>query len=337
MANLGQGAKGALGGAAAGAAFGPVGIGAGALLGGLGGLFGGGGGAEVDKSLYDLPGYGQREGQYQDLYGEGGSRGAFTSSGAQLGAEAMGGFRNQQGDLANMLWRRARGEESLAAEQARQSAQTGIAQQQALAAGARGVGAAGAQRMAAQNAANITSGLAGTSAAARLAESQAAAGALGGVLQGARGQDIAALTENARLAQQNNQFNVGAQYQNRSMNDALRLQALQGSLSNAQLQQMGMMGYSRDSLGQANQPGFGDMLLGQGMNAFGGVIQNYMNRPQPGAGPGGIPLPYGAIGGGQGVGMGMGGGAYSSLSPGAWRGNPADGLGGGPGWSGGNW
>ena len=194
-----------------------------------------------------------------------------------------GQFRGQQSALANMLQEQAMGRgPSLAGEQARQVGQQGIAAQGAMASGARGPMAGLAQRNAAANSANITSGLAGTAAQARLGEILAARQQLAGVLQGARGQDL----QGQGMWQQNQQFNVGANQNQQGLN------------------QSGVLGAYGLTLGAqqaaANQPSNFDRAMNFGANLGGAYIMGGVGRGGGGSGSGGdfgVPRDGGYIGG----------------------------------------
>ena len=180
-----------------------------------------------ERSSYDLPGAAAREQRLLSAAEEARRRGAPQ---AQESA-----FRQSQSDLAEALARQARGEgPSLAEMQLRQATDRGIAQQQALAQSAAPGQAAMAQRLAAQQAGQMSSGLAGQSAMARLQEQQAAQGMLGNLLQGARGQDL-----------QRGLANVGFGLQSRGMNDQAFADLLRQEAENARAQQAGGMGYEQ--------------------------------------------------------------------------------------------
>lgn len=245
--------------------------------------------AGVDRNNFNVPGYQGREDELKGLQYQLGNRGALQAQGGAIGPYAQsgeGGFRQDQGALAAMLMRQAQGQDSMAAQQLRQYADQNIAQQQALAASARpGMGAM-ASRMAAQNAGRINQGLAGQTEMAQIAERLGASQALGGVLQGARGLDVnqsqfnagmtnQQLLEQARLQQQNNQFNVGA-YQNQTgMNDAAIMEMLRQRNQLAQLQQQGGMGYEQVRAGKfgaaTNVPSFDEMFLSGASNLGAGL------------------------------------------------------------------
>lgn len=224
-----------------------------------------------------------RIGQFQTA----GQMWANPADAVQQQNAAMSGFRGDQAQLADVLRRQMMGQDSLSAAQLRQSTDRNLAQQQAMAASARPGGGAMAARMAMQNAGRINQGLAGQQAMAGIAERQAAAQGLGGVLQGARGLDEALAQfnagqgnqlgmfnagqlnqirqfnagqgnqlgqfnasqmnqralEQARMRQQNQQFNVGATQNQTQMNQQAYLDLLRQEMMNAELQQRGGMGY----------------------------------------------------------------------------------------------
>ncbi len=152
----------------------------------------------VNQGNFNLPGYQQRNDQL----------GAYAQ---QYAADP---FRQQQQGLAGMLMAQAQGQNSLSAEQLRQNTQRLQGQQQSMAAGARPQNQGMASRLAMQNAGQLGASMSGQQAMAGIAERNAAAQSLGGVLQGARGLDQSAY--------------LGAQGM---------------GMQNAGLQQAGMMGY----------------------------------------------------------------------------------------------
>lgn len=132
------------------------------------------GGYQPEQDAYNLPGYQDRQDRLLGLAGQTDDR----------------QFRDQQQAALDMLMRSARGENSLAMEQARQLNEQNIAQQRSLAAGARPGQSAMAQRLAAQNVGRLNAGVAGQALQANLAERMGALGQLGGLSTQARGQDI---------------------------------------------------------------------------------------------------------------------------------------------------
>jgi hypothetical protein len=282
--SLGEGLKGALGGGATGGALGgPLGAVAGGFLGGLGGLFGGG--PEVDKGNYGIPGYDQRTGNLQGLAGQYGGRQT-----PQSGYQGIGQFeRAGQGSdnsvaMQNYLMQQLNAQmngtgPSLANETLRQGLQTGISQQQALAATGRGNPAL-AGRQAAQNAASMTSGYSGAAAQNRLQEQLNAQGLMAQVSGQARGQDLQAsqfdaaqanmrALEQSRGQNQNNQFNVSAYLQGQGQNDQAQLEALRQLFGYDQAQQGGMQAYDAAVRGVGQNPTMGDNLMNTGGQALG--------------------------------------------------------------------
>lgn len=245
---LGDMAQGALAGGAIGGPWG-------ALAGAAGGFLLGGG-SDDERRQYDpnydnfmLPGYGQTRGQYDSMIGQG-PRGA-----PQAG---MSGFRGGQQQLSSMLFNQARGQgpgQEIARRQAAQQVEQGMGQQMAMARSAR----PGQSAMAARNAAMASGQLQGAGAQAAsmggLAAQQSAIGQLGGVLQGARGQDL-----------QRNIANAGMRQQQMSIDDARQMELLRQRLQMDRFQQMGGMGYEQARMGGANlaaqQPSDWDKILG---------------------------------------------------------------------------
>lgn len=224
MAWAGDALKGGMGGATAGASFGPGGalIGGlgGALLGGLGGMFGG-----------------PPEGQQQRdmliaLANEAQGRGAPQQS-------AYSDFRGDQKDYLARLKAISEGSgPSLANETMRQGITQNATNQAAMSAGARGNPALAA-RQGMNNAAGMAGQATGQSMMARAAEQMGAMQQLGLGLHGARGLD-----------EQNNQFNSNLLLRALGQNDATRLGALGASSSAGQF--------------ASQQPTFGDYLMGAG-------------------------------------------------------------------------
>lgn len=283
MANWEQGAQGALAGAGTGAAFGPWGAAAGGIIGGVAGLFGGGKPenpyADVNQANFNLPGFDQYMGDYNQA----------LANGPNLSGRS--GFARDQRQLANMLMAQAKGAgpgQQLAAAQAQQMADRGAAQQMAMAQASRGGMGALAGRNAAMQAANIQSRAGEQAMMGGLQAQLGAQGQLGGVLQGARGQDIS-----------QNQFNANLQFQHQA--EMMRQRAAM-----AGMQQQGMMGYEAARTGRyapwgAQNQGPTDFEkylgamggLAQGVGAYQAGQKNQQNRPprsqpQPGGGPNGV-------------------------------------------------
>lgn len=269
--DTGEGAKGAAGGAATGAVVGSVvpgigtGVGAvgGALIGGLMGGFGGGNKASTPEynNRYNLPGFQSQYDAYGRLAGHYDRRKPWQIN--------ESGFRPDQQALVKMLQQQAAGRgpgQELVRMQAQQMADRSAAQQLAASQGQVGGGAMAA-RNAALGTAAAQSQVGGQAAMGGLAAQLGATEQLGGVLQGARGQDLARNTTNANLGMQNRQLNQEAQ-----------LEALRQRLIASQMQQQGGLEFNRNASGynQAllNVPTLGDKLMGMGA----GFGQAYMTR-----------------------------------------------------------
>ncbi len=271
-----------MGGAATGAAIGGLpGALVGGALGGLGGLFGG-------SSNREMPGYDQRQQGYMDAIG--GAQGRHSQGGQIGGYERSGGgqqFRTGQMDLVRQLQLQASGRgPSLAGMQAQQVAGQSLAQQQAMAAGAGQGNEAMAARQAAMNAGGTMQNLAQTSAQARMAEQMGARQQLAGVLGQGRGMDMQneqfnagtsnqRLLEQARMNQQNNQFN-GAR------NDQYEMGLRGMELGQAQSQ---MGGQTPNTFGTQMMSGGANLLAMYGMGGMGGGGgQQQAGSPQVNAG-----------------------------------------------------
>ena len=235
----------------------------------------------VNRADYYIPGYDYRNQALMNYANGINGRAAPQAQGGYLGQTNLGGYGGQfqagQQALVQQLRRRAAGQDSLAALQLKQALGQNLAQQQALAASARPGNSAMAQRVAMQNAGMQTAGLSGQAQQAMLAEQLGAQNMLGGVLQGARGQDIGAsqfnaaqqnamAAQRAQLAQQLNQYNAGMQLQNRNANDQAFLNAMAANQAAANAQQQGNMGYQQNILQRfgiaANVPTPGEQALG---------------------------------------------------------------------------
>lgn len=116
------------------------------------------------------------------------SRGA-----ADFANESQAGMRYRTGQMQGVIGQlqdQASGENSLSAEQLRQSLGQVLGGQRSMAAGARPGNAAMAARTAAIQGGRVGSGLAGQQALAGIAERNAATQSLGGILGQMRGQDL---------------------------------------------------------------------------------------------------------------------------------------------------
>lgn len=106
------------------------------------------------------------------------------------GANEFRGLGREGAMQRDMLRRRAMGQDSLSAEQLRQSYQQLAGQQMGLAAGARPAMGAAAARQASMNVANAQAGMAGQQAIAGIQERAAAEQQLGNAILGARNQAL---------------------------------------------------------------------------------------------------------------------------------------------------
>lgn len=113
---------------------------------------------------------------------------------------------------------------------------------------------------------------------------QSAIGQLGGVLQGARGQDI-----------QRNMGNAQLQYQTMGLDDARQMELLRQQLQMNQMQQQGGMGYE-SAMGQKygagmaqNKPTGYERLMGSAQG-LGQAYLQYRAGQNPQGGGGGVPV-----------------------------------------------
>jgi hypothetical protein len=164
-----------------------------------------------------LPGYQQRDASYQQAMAQ--------------GLAGQTDLRQRQGTLADYLGGLVQGKDSLSAQQLRQGADKSLQQQQALQASAAPGNQALAARMASQNAGRIGMDLTGQTAMSGIAERQAAANSLSGLLGGARGQDLSLMGGQAQLQLQNalGQQQGGQTYEQQQL--AKYLQDQQNSLN----------------------------------------------------------------------------------------------------------
>lgn len=124
---------------------------------------------------------------------------------AQMNTGQADQVRAQQGQLSNMLFRQASGQQQGAGELAVQrQANNAQANQASMAQMARGAGAGMAARTAARNSADIGVNAAGQASIAQLQDQQSAQNQLGGLLNAQRGQDIqtAGANQAAQMQQQ---------------------------------------------------------------------------------------------------------------------------------------
>lgn len=170
--------------------FDDIGNGIGFISGGLGSIVGGVGGSAIEgltPGVEKFGGPGRLDSpEAQRFLDVNGLDKQFNQFG-----NVQGGFRDTQRGLAHRLQAQANGTApSLADRQLALAQQRGLAQQQALAAGARGPNRALAQRQAAINSGNLNSQLAAQGVGARLQEQRQAQGLLANVATQARQQDL---------------------------------------------------------------------------------------------------------------------------------------------------
>lgn len=177
-----------------------------------------------------------------------------TYGGANINRAPQAQFRQDQRQLVGQLQEQAAGRgPSVSGQQFQIGADANIAQQQALAAGARG-GAVGtaARRASQQGTAGIQQAAQGA-ALGRIQEQQNAINSLGGVLSGARGQDIGLATDQAGLSQQAGLANMGAQnartMQQAELNQGVRLANLQAQLAQTGMNDAQQRAYMANLLG----------------------------------------------------------------------------------------
>lgn len=260
--DLGQGLKGAGGGALAG---GSVGGPLGAVIGGGLGLLGGFGGGESEQDA-------QYRKMLMQYYGNGPMQAPQAGPAAQ---SAYSGFRSNQQGLVSRLEAMANGQgPSLAKQQFEQATDRNMRGQQAMAASGRGGPLA--QLTAANNMSMLGANAAQGSALARTNEQMQAIGQLGGVIAQGRGADESV-----------NMHNSGQQNQVMLQNLAARLDAM-GMDQQRKLQILSQLGGLNGR--QASTPGLGDQILAGGAGMFAmGASQRAQNRVGGGQSPSGIP------------------------------------------------
>jgi len=144
--------------------------------------------------------------------------------GSQLDQSQANQFRSGQQNLAQMLTQSAQGNGPSAAQaQLQQATDQNLASQLALAKSGTGDRSA-ALKQALMNQATIGQQAASQSASLRAQEQQQAMGQLGGVLSGAREQDLGAAGQNANLAQQASFNNANLAQQTATTNATLQQQ-----------------------------------------------------------------------------------------------------------------
>jgi hypothetical protein len=173
-----------------------------------------------------------------------------------------GGSGAQQNALSQLLMKQASGQgPSIAGMQAQQAMGQNIAGQFAMANSARGGQQGLALRDAMTNSGNMNANVGMQSALGRLAEQQQAAGTLGNVLQGQRGQDLQQATTAAQLNQGASQFNAGNSFQGAMANAGFQQGAnqtnfggaLQTNMLNANLGQQAQVANQNAGLAYQNQ------------------------------------------------------------------------------------
>jgi hypothetical protein len=214
------------------------------LIKGIGGLLGFGGtnfGPEVEEQLKN------RAIKEEAFSGadvkRGGERGRQLSEevgrrqAPRIRTQEQNQFRQQQRGLIGQLGERVAGNApSVAAEQFRAAQESNLRQAASLAASQRGTGNAALQSRGlgqAVSAANL--GAAGQAAQLRAAEQQAAEQTLGGLLQGARGQDIGLATSQQQLGLQAEQIRGQLQAQFEAQGLSADQAALQAQIALEQL------------------------------------------------------------------------------------------------------
>lgn len=243
MADWGQGAQGAAGGAMAGAAFGPVGAVIGGGVGGLLGLFGGGG----------------QQGKYQDQLNRL-SQGFASRQAPQAGPAQTARNSPLTGNRAALIAQleaMARGEGPSAAQlQMREAMDRAAGAQASAAAGAggRGINAGAALRQATNNTAAITAQGARDTGLMRVNEQLGATNQLGNVVGQGVAADQSLSMFNSGQENDMNRFNAQQRLQMMGINDEAQLRALLGA--------MGM-----------EQPGLGSRIFAGGASAAPGLLQ----------------------------------------------------------------
>lgn len=138
----------------------------------------------------------KRDFERNQVQGQGEAAAGF----AGIGEQGFGQTGQRIGTLADMLQRRAMGQDSLSAEQLRQGLQQNLAAQQSMAASASPANAAMAARTAAIQSGRLGSALAGQQATAGIQERAHAQNALGQLLAQKRQQDLAAALQSRQNA-----------------------------------------------------------------------------------------------------------------------------------------
>lgn len=209
------------------------------------------------QGLYALPGYEDFTNYLKQRLGD-------------INGRQDSSFRAGQMGLADQLQKYANGTESVSQLQLKQAADANIANQMAMAAGARPGQGAMMSRMASQNAGSIGTQLAGQQAVAGLQERQQASNALAGLYNTGRSQDL----------------------QGQAQGDAAINNTLAALLQGSALQQHGGISQATNALQAAlaamGKPGTGTQILGSLAPALpwiGSLIKGDGSTPTPTADP----------------------------------------------------
>lgn len=218
-----------------------------------------------------------------------------TGQASQLDGAQQAQMRQGQQTQINSLMQTALGNQAGAGELAAQrQGQRMIANQQAMAASARGGSGQLAQLGAARNAMDIGGQVAGQAQQAAMADKQQANQLLSGALGQARGQDIGMASENAGLSQQMNMANLSAQnqgiFQQAGLNNATSLANMQAKLAQTGMNDAAIQAYlqqltgmnSTELQGRMSQEtaAMGQTGLAGGLMSSGGAILGAMASDQ---------------------------------------------------------
>lgn len=192
-------------------------------------------------------------------------RNAPQMSSAQINPAQQAQFRSRQMALANRLTGVASGQQMGAGEMAAQrGANRAIANQQAMARMGRGAAAPTMARQAAMNTADIGVSAVGQRQQAALADQSAANQALAGVLGQGRQQDIGMATHQADLNQAGSLANMEAKLKTMGMNDAAILGYLSQMTGVDQAELSARLEQDRLKVAQRNPGMAGDLLAAAG-------------------------------------------------------------------------
>jgi hypothetical protein len=229
--------------------------------------------ADIDRSNFDLPGYGGRDQFSNDQMRGAHGRGAFTA--------ADSAFRNDQRSMLDQYKRMYyNDDESLAIQQAQRDRANASAQQRSLMASASPSNAAMAARVGAQNIGRADQGISGNAIIGRIAERQGLAGNMTNIAGMGRAQDINL-----------NQFNASQGQAARNANDAYALGMFSGNLANAAQQQQGGENYEANRTSRfgivAGQPTGAERVIGGIAGAGTQIAGAMMGNPGAAAKTGG--------------------------------------------------